>query len=86
MSDSRARLATTIPSELDDEIRVLAVQYKTSIASVVTALLRHGVDAKDRPEVIAALEATINESRQLRAEIGRQAMDSRYGRDGGKSP
>lgn len=85
MSDTRARLATTIPSELDEAVRVLAAQYRTSIASVVTALLRHGVETRDRPEVIAALEATINESRELRAEIGRQAMDSRYGRDGGSS-
>lgn len=85
MSETRARLATTIPSEVDEEVRVLAAQHKTSISVVVTALLRHGVTNKSTPDVIAAMEAAINESRQLRAEIGREAMNSRYGKNGRSS-
>lgn len=82
MTEARARLATTIPSELDDEIRVLAAKHRTSISVVVTVLLRFGIDSKEAPEVVAALKADIEEARRQRAEIGREAMDSRYGRKG----
>ena len=81
MPESRARLATTVPVDIDKQLRMLSATHRAPISVLVTSLLRYGIAHIEDAELSDALAAAIAEHRQQRAEIGRKAMDSRYGKE-----
>lgn len=81
MTDARARIATTIPAELDIAVRQMAAEHRTAISAVVTAFLGYANAHKEDAELIGLLEVEIAELKEQRAEVGRRGMASRYGKE-----
>lgn len=81
MSNPKIQLTVMITPQLNREVRALAADYSAPISTVVTALLEHGIENRDQRKVKAALEAAAQQAYEVRSEIGRQSMASRWGKE-----
>lgn len=78
--NDRHRFATTITDEQNRLLRQLAIDQGAPISIVHSALLDYSLDALGSPELRARLEEGVGQYRARRAEIGRKAMNARYGK------
>lgn len=81
MTIDRARIATTIPAELDIAVRQMAAEHRTAISAVVTACLGYAFKHRDDAELLDLLEVEIADLKEQRAETGRRGMAARYGKE-----
>lgn len=82
MTEDRARLATTVPVDVDEQLRALSAAHRAPMSVLVSTLLRYGIARVEEESLAEALDEAIAEHKKQRAEIGRKAMDSRYRKDG----
>ncbi len=76
-----ARLAVSLPADDLEPLRVAAAEAGTSVGLLVRVLIRHGLARLDDDEELrVAVAAEIDRERTRRAEVGRAAMDSRWGK------
>lgn len=78
--DRNTRLATTIPENTDTLIREMATRHRAPISVITAALLGYALDNSADDDFRRRLETAVEEYRVERAEIGRMAMNARYGK------
>lgn len=79
--DRNTRFATSIPENTDALVREMAARHRAPISVITTALLSYALDNSADDDFLRRLETSVEEYRVERAEIGRRAMNARYGQD-----
>lgn len=74
----KIRTMISLDEQTDGLVRELAAAHRTRISTVVRALLQVGLHA-DGQQISTAIRDEIDDDKAQRAQIGREAMQQRWG-------